>query len=42
MAELDEAIAKEFPDVPRNALNFFPGIAYCVVTTGKSLEVPPT
>ena len=41
-AELREIIAREFPCVPETSLNVFPGIVNCVITDGKSLEVPTT
>ncbi|MEI7777520.1 MAG: hypothetical protein WCI52_02840 [bacterium] len=41
-AELREIVAKEFPGVPETSLNVFPGIVSCVITDGKSLEVPTT
>jgi hypothetical protein len=40
LAELREAIAREFPEVSEEKLNVFPGMASCTITTGKSLEVP--
>lgn len=39
-AELQEVIAREFPEVHGTDLNIFPGIVSCTITIGKSLEVP--
>lgn len=39
--ELLQALQTHFPGVDYKDLNVFPG-PVCTVTTGKSLEVPPT
>jgi hypothetical protein len=39
VAEFNEMIVKEFPGIPETEMLILPGIAYCVVTTGVSLEV---
>ena len=40
LAELEEAIEREFPGVTKSELNIFPGMVSCTITTSKSLEVP--
>ncbi len=39
VAELLTAIGEHFPGVHSSELNLLPGIASCVVTTGKDFEV---
>lgn len=41
LKDLLEAVEQHFPGVDFNDLNLFPS-PVCTITTGKSLEVPPT